>query len=185
MNDAGRRMAVLAVVAAAAAAAAGCTSMQDGAVLRFGPRTWGTDVAHEVPFEDGRMLGIGFGRTASWADGADAWEGRKAKGVAPTAVGDRVTVRTVWEAVEGEVVRLENGHCILRLEQPLYARSEGAGAWTGDGRVIGVVTGRRSADFTHVQIFLPGGVKEAVRTPTLAAAPSAPSAPADVASTGR
>ena len=135
------RGAGIALVALVASAAAGCAgiSSHDGAILRFESGGLSGGRTQEVPFEGGGMLGVSFDHSPVWREGSAEWSGRKASRVVEPRSGERVVVRTVYEAVGGSVVSTDRETSVLRMDRPLRPGDSGAGAWIGESAVVGVV----------------------------------------------
>ncbi len=139
------------------AMAAGCASAQDGAVVRFEVVGARGNVTQEVPFAAGRMLGVAWDHSIVWRDGSDGWTGRKARSIVEPRVGERATVRTVWEEIGGTVIENRGDASIVRMDRPLAPRSSGSGAWIGDG-IIGVVVAGDRSDARTVMVRRPASV---------------------------
>lgn len=148
-------------VATMAAVAAGCSSVQDGAVVRFEEVGARGNITQEVPFAAGRMLGVAWDHSIVWRDGADGWTGRKARSIVEPRVGERATVRTAWEEIGGTVIENRGDASVVRMDRPLAPRSSGSGAWIGDG-VIGVVVAGDRADGRNVLVRRPASVPAGV-----------------------
>lgn len=119
------------------AALGSCTSVQDGAILRFESVVFVDRTIHAVPFEDGSLLTVGYDHSVIWLPGPHGWEGRLAAGLVQPVPGQSVVIRTVWGEIGGTVTG--TSPTMVETAEPLSPGMSGAGAWIDDHSIIGVV----------------------------------------------